>query len=53
MRSPEPGKHLKRNGVMNILALNPGSATLRYKLLAIPRDGEKACEKVVRLVSNV
>ena len=32
---------------MNILALNPGSGTLRYKLLAIPRAGGSADDEVV------
>ena len=38
---------------MNILALNPGSGTLRYKLLAMPRDGGKPRDAAVLKEGNI
>jgi acetate kinase len=38
---------------MNILALNPGSGTLRYKLLAMPRAGGPAEDEAVLKEGNI
>src|SRR4051812_30584132 len=52
-RSPTGPGPAGRGEAMNILALNPGSGTLRYKLLAMPRDGRKADEEAVLKDGNI
>src|SRR3954466_14446108 len=52
-RSPTGPGPTGRPEAMNILALNPGSGTLRYKLLAMPSAGGKEADEPVLREGNV
>src|SRR4051812_40969400 len=52
-RSPSGPGPTRRGEAMNILALNPGSGTLRYKLLAMPRDGRREDDEAALKEGNI
>src|SRR3954447_3407649 len=52
-RSPTGPGPRRRGEAMNVLALNPGSGTLRYKLLAMTRGGGATADEPVLREGNV